>query len=158
LCNIFFFSEGNLDEIWVHSAFIYNDVGQPIFRPYHAVFCFFCNFCFLHCLKLKAYSNVRSQLSCQGCHFTAFLSQRSCHDCSVMSGVVSRLACYSWHGMTFLSWLTCPACLSLLSFNSSGLYFGPKTIFIPPAPILEMIIFPPLAICRFLTPVVAFLP
>jgi hypothetical protein len=39
-----------------------------------------------------------------------------------------------------------------------GLYFGPKTIFIPPPPFLKMIIFPPLTACCFSTPIVAFLP
>ncbi len=43
---------------------------------------------------------------------------------------------------------------TLLSYR--GLYFGPKTIFIPP-PQKKMIFSPPLATRRFLTPIVAFL-
>jgi hypothetical protein len=38
-----------------------------------------------------------------------------------------------------------------------GLYFSPKTIFIPPPP-LKIIFFPPLTTRRFSTPIGAFLP
>ncbi len=45
----------------------------------------------------------------------------------------------------------------LTSVGFRGLYFGPKTIFIPPPP-NENYIFPPLGKCRFLSPFMAFLP